>query len=820
MEILAEQSLPKAVPSLVREPPSSRPKAAIYGHAVALTALAGFIGCFYWDYLAGTGFIWEDALRWYYPVANHFCSAMADGRFPFWMPTIQNGMPLYTDVQASFYYPLLWVLIPFAHGGELSFLAYQWYIVLHILMGGVFMYWFLVRHQLRPLASLLGAITFCFSGFMSLRVIHVPMLQVYAWLPLQLLLVEKCVAGRQARNYGLLTAVLVLACLAGFPQVMLYNSLFVVAYWFYCAYQAAARETSRAWRAIVRQLAIESLRMAGVFASVLILTAFQFLPSMEHWAMSQREKWDYSRITDHSLPWHLLIHFLVPNFFGVINYAYSMHVLINAVPFWAYDMSVRDAAFYGFAPWQYIEFSAYAGQLAVVALAGLALNWKQMRRNVAMFFVMGWLVALWFMLGRYGGLFSVLYHIVPGVSLFRGPARMSCVVDFCAAVMVAMFVASWTSQSAAQRRKPLLVVLGLYVVGICCFFAWGQRLFPQLQNLVCARFAVKETLLCMALFAGIAVCLWGLQRWRKQWQRFMCSTGLAALVFTDLHHAYAHFHEGWSNPIGYFNLNFDALRYVKQTIDQMTKGSGPVRFAQMVDGRERAEFLWDQNAAFIHEDLEIPGGYTTFILRHIQMFQRIQNMETQLDLQNVRLIADLNTTTHQAELKPRYTWLPRALFYDDIKAYPSDEAILHDLNAGVLNYHHTLAVLASDYGNAVQRHVFNPLHEPARVALTRISPECIRIHYTVSRPGVIFVSQSFYPGWEAVDRVGKSHQILRAFIAFTGVVIPTAGTGEVTLRFRPMSFRIGVAVSVAAALALVVFYSFLHRRERRALRDI
>jgi hypothetical protein len=62
---------------------------------------------------------------------------------------------------------------------------------------------------------------------------------------------------------------------------------------------------------------------------------------------------------------------------------------------------------------------------------------------------------------------------------------------------------------------------------------------------------------------------------------------------------------------------------------------------------------------------------------------------------------------------------------------------------------------------------------------------------------------TYYPGWEvAVD--GVPGRIIRADHAFRGV--PLDGGGHrVVFRYRPASFRLGTAVSLAACGALIVF---------------
>ena len=58
-----------------------------------------------------------------------------------------------------------------------------------------------------------------------------------------------------------------------------------------------------------------------------------------------------------------------------------------------------------------------------------------------------------------------------------------------------------------------------------------------------------------------------------------------------------------------------------------------------------------------------------------------------------------------------------------------------------------------------------------------------------------------YPGWEAeVD--GKPAPLLRVDYAFRGVAVP-AGEHRVTLAYRPLSFRAGLALTLSAFLIVV-----------------
>ena len=99
------------------------------------------------------------------------------------------------------------------------------------------------------------------------------------------------------------------------------------------------------------------------------------------------------------------------------------------------------------------------------------------------------------------------------------------------------------------------------------------------------------------------------------------------------------------------------------------------------------------------------------------------------------------------------------------------------------------------------------------VKLIRLSPEHYQIRYHTLTPGIIFVSESYYPGWEVQNETGQPFQLIHAFAAFKGIVVPNAGRGTLDVRFRPRSFRLGAAISCLTALALAIFYRWRSRWE-------
>ena len=126
-----------------------------------------------------------------------------------------------------------------------------------------------------------------------------------------------------------------------------------------------------------------------------------------------------------------------------------------------------------------------------------------------------------------------------------------------------------------------------------------------------------------------------------------------------------------------------------------------------------------------------------------------------------------------------------------------DEASFRAVTAPGFEPSHEV-VLASDGQPAVSAPAPGAYEDVRVVAET---PEHIVLDVTLSAPGVLVVRDTHYPGWEArVD--GTPTPILRANYAFRAVA---AGEGRhrVEMTYRPLSFRLGVALSLLGLVAIL-----------------
>jgi hypothetical protein len=752
---------------------------------LAIAALVVVIIFCYWGFLSGRSFIWDDTLTEYYPGVNYFAKSIHTGRFPLWFPGVRDGLPFYCDPQITAFYPPQWLLVPFVKNSRLPFLIYQRYIVLHYLLGGLFTYGFLRQRKLNPMAALGGALVFCLSGFASLHLVNFVIIQTCIWLPLQLLFVDRLFAGKSRWGRLGLIGAMTMSLLAGHPQTTVYCWYLVVAYWFYRSY-SSCREPG-----VVK----DALRLIGTFVLVFGLSAYLLIPAAQNWWRTKRSSLPFEATADTSLPRRELLTLFVPNFFGITK------SLDSPIPFWGFDP--HSPSVIGNSPvnakpgyWQYWEFGIYAGQIFWLGLLLLLFNWRKLEdRSTVVFFLVTWVIAIWFALGRYGGLFQVLYRILPGVSFFRGPAKMSVVSTFAAAVITGYAVDLLAQRPRGLRCSPILLMVGICACCAVALYAGAGGLIDGLRNhpeqLVWAR---QETLIALVLTIIGALAVIGAARFSTDGLRSSCIGALLIVCVADFHMAYENFQRGNVSPDAYFPVT-DKLLPLLQDYRE-TRGS--FRFGQTNRGRISEEIATFRNLPYFHDFLEVPEGYTSFYLDNVAEFQAITNEAAKIAIQNIIISMDRDENGKDW-LGTRTNSFPRAKFFARVRRYDSRETLLAALQKGEINWQHEAAVTDPD---------ILPLSGEERsedqVHFESLSPESYSVSYHVTQPGIILISQTYYPGWYIVNAWPK---VVEVFGAFQGIEIREGGEGQFMVRFSPPTWKLGIAVSLITVLVLILLTS-------------
>lgn len=362
--------------------------------ALAVALLLAFCLGFYRQLtLDGRVLVSFDAVAYFYPHLAYLGARLREGELPLWNPYLFTGVPFLANSQTGVLYPPNWLAMALP-----SARAYAWSAALHAALAAVGAYAF-GRAALgvgRP-GALATATAFAFGGFFSAQVGHLNQLQAASWLPLLLLVADRLLRRPSAALAAVGAAILGLQLLAGHSQVV-YLSLWATLLYVGAGSLASLRE--------LRRDGASGLEMGGWLLSRLWLflilavlgaglAAAQLLPTYELTGQSIRARGlDYHDAASFSLPpWKLLLS-LLPSFGGSPIFS---------------------------------EWTGYVG-VAGLLLAGLAIATRPDRRVAAMLLLV--VVALFMAFGQFNPAYPRLYSHLPGLDLFRVPARWLLLYSF------------------------------------------------------------------------------------------------------------------------------------------------------------------------------------------------------------------------------------------------------------------------------------------------------------------------------------------------------------------------------------------------------
>jgi len=756
------------------------------------------LAVFYFRFLSGKAFGISDDLYIFFPASKFFAESIASGTFPFWMPGMRLGLALYANVELSYFFPLKWILLCFVRDGELSQTGYQWYLVFRCFLGVGLLYTWLRMKRFDAAPALLGSIVFCFSGYIALHSMHVAAVGTVLMFPLALIAVDYFLKRQCLFRLLLIPLALVMLILAGFPQLLVYLSYFLCGYWLISNVYLRIEKKKSGKKIVIGALCDVGL-MVLVYAIAALMSMVILIPGQEYWAMSTRVEYGFDKIASDSMPLRYLVHMFFPNITGVFGVTPS-----DGIPsYWGFNRDCLDFATYGTAYWHYWSFSCYAGQLAVAALLyhlAFAKNWiKQPLRLIT---VLGCVFSVWFMLGRYGGLFNVLYHVLPGVSLFRTPARMSALLHILMAVLSAFFIQDmFNGQRNLQIRRFLFSMLGVYLIFFVGLLSFGKSVCDAFSNNELFYFSVKQTLVGTGFLSTVLIALLLLQHPKTGAYGKCIFTFLLFFTFLDLYLAHHRFHQGKQSAEQYFsdkNGLIEQMNRIKQKTD-------PFRFAQGNAGSIGEMIVLPRNIGFFY-DIEVPEGYNAFVMSAQSRVRRLPS-SVLMDLLNVGVYAERDNSG-RVGIKMMNPIFPRTKYYSNIVGFNSYDELAKAVHDHEIDYRNQLAVLNADTVLA------STIQASGTTSIRKINNNKSVVSYDTTAPGCIFVSQIYYPGWQATTTSGEKLNIIEAFGGLTAIELPVPGKGEIELKFSPQSFVVGSTISLST-FAVVLVALVLSRRNRK-----
>ena len=753
------------------------------------------------------GYDWMEQITFY---KDFLVEAWQKGEFPLWCPYVFGGRPYAADPTMQCFYPttVLWLVLP-------KLVAYVTDTLLHYVLGGLFAFLFLRALDVRPSFAALGGVLYTTSGFnvSHMGAGHLNFHAAVALLPLAFWCVEKAVGGR--REFWLWGgAVLGVQFFAGGIPVSWMTFLFTGLY-------ALVRS---AWPWSPRRL-VEGIAGYGVMALLGVgVSAVQLLPTAEFASLGVRTAHSYEYSIYQDLPPRNLANLFFP------------HGKIEG-PDVPEDVKLLPEG----------EFNGYIGIVALgLGAAGLTLT-RRRPATLALAAILA--LALLLALGDSTPLFRLFWWVLPGVSALREHAREILFLSFtmvCAGMIALEEFARAAGERARSRRGGIATApvdsraldvalwtgLGVLALGGGASFLYlaGNPTAPLWQTgfillavaaLWLARrkaaspaFALGLVALC---FTDVAVNAWHLDPWftHARAPAPAMEESIARVLREDGGLFRGHFHKRAYRRERFSRDRFSGVDGYAAMIPrrwyELIHALSDAKIKDYLTNEATQDMFYTRSTAFPFRVLNVK--YTT-VQQQDRSYRLVENPDPDPRVWLAAGVVVLPDDEAATRLLKSPAFDPRGtaiLDAEEVRRAPTSIAPSPPGGAGGEATPSVPAAIAASRSLSKDGRVSTT--EAGRCEVVELNLNSQRVKVSASRPGLLVVSEGWFPGWTAsVD--GKDATLYRTHVTLRGVEVP-AGDHEVVFRYRPRSIRTGLLVTLLSAALAVGGAVLIRQRARR-----
>lgn len=723
--------------------------------------------------------------------------ALINHYLPFWNPYVLGGLPALAEPHNAIFYPmnLIFLILP-------TNIAFNYSIVLHLILAGIFMYYLSRTIQMGSFASLFTTITFIFSSIFTLRIFvgQLNTIHTIAWIPLLFLLVEKSTKTKKMCFTIIAGIVLSMQIFSGHLQYVVYTILAIV---FYLLFKFINHPNDR-------QIIIKT--GAYLIAIGILLSAIQLLPTLEFTTLSSRAANSYAFLSSFSLAPENLITMLIPEFFG--------NALNESYEFWG--------------RWFFQEECLYMGILPLIlALLALKLYWRDKNEYVTFF---GWfsIISLIIASAYCIPILKNILRYIPVLTLFRAQGRFKLFIVFSLSILSGFAIDGiFRNRQKIKLEKKvifhlyiLILLLAAIVFTIKLRFDFWSVLWVKFLSLILsnperfwiydyrdADFIIKTFLIAYAGF--------------KKFILFLC-VSLTLLIILN------------NKRIRPSIIKFLFLSFI--IVDLWSFSMKYVKALKLSD------FLWSKEAVkFLKNDHtfyrivsfdKIPnitsfykkgclGGSTALQLRDYgdfvnasQIFRRTKDYimyfypsTKPMDVagfkylilsQKDELDFDANSlvfSDDRIRIFKNPNALERAFMVFKAKLLSDRQGIINEFKSKDFDPKEYVILETTDENRITEK----PKNKSYNIEITEYSPNETILNVDTYSDGYLFLSDVYYPAWKVyVD--GKIDKIYKANIAFRAIFLKK-GRHRVKFIYDSFYFKLGSIISLATLLFLIILLS-------------
>jgi len=708
-----------------------------------------------------------DMITLNYPFRIFVRECLKENIIPLWCPYLGYGFPLLAEGQSGIFYPLNILLFTLFNPTS----AYNYSVILHFFLAGLFIFIYLQIIEIDTASSLFTSITFMFSGVFITHLTYFNYLSTYIWLPLILGFIE-LYFRRNNWVYLIFTGVILgIQILSGAPQISPQILLISLIYFLVVNKQGLSKA------------------IFNLFIILLIgfgLAAIQLLPTYEFLKESSRSNFlEYEEWTVGSLSLLQLITFLLPNFYGN--------------PF--------EGVYLG--DWNYIDLCGYLGIMPLI----LGIVTVILRRDKYSFLFFGiCLLGLLLAFGKYNPLYTLLSHI-PIIGSLRIPSRYLYIYTVSISILAGMgfnYLLN-VDKRAVQRWLKIIIFTAICFGLIGIYAVIDIQLGKVVDKDLLYSIRMKDWLLfiIMSLLSFSLLILYIKHKITPSIFIFLSITFLIINIFIY----WIEFNPTvkksvlTSMPESVNFLKKDTDLYRIATHDWKRKYKDPIARSR-ISKLSSFEGLITSFKESISPNLSViykifsSDIFPGLALTRYEEFTKIQNLKlfslsngkyiiTPKDVHSSYPLVFSNETVNIYE--NRY-YLPRTFIVHQAKIIKDKEKILKELRSE--DFKPVEYVILEEKPNQMIKKQINGIKEKAQIIKYSLTE--VEVEVSLSQPGFLILTDTYYPGWEVYVNNKKEH-IYRANYLFRAVCL-NAGNFKIRFIYNPLSFNLGAIISLSTLI--------------------
>ena len=781
-------------------------------NAIPIFILAA-LGCiFFSETLFGNKiFIHRDLGRFFYPLREFSAREFLSGKIPLWDPFIHCGSPHLAELQTCVFYPLSIIYLLFPYPG-----AFNYFIIIHILLAGLFIYILMKEWGHSGYACFLSAIVFMFSGYVVSVINLLASLASVIWLPLVILFYERALKTDWVKN-SIITGLFMTLMFLGGEPVILYATLFILLL-FNGMVLDSTPSALHSNNIGILQAKLRSIMLA--FLVFLGLASFQTLPFLEFLKYSSRSAMDFKEASMWSLPPYALFDFFIP-YLSESDYIYK--------DYWA-----RQS-------WLLVYYMG----IATVIFAAISMKFDTTRRRRVIFYILALGITLSF--GRYTPVYYILYNFLPGFRFSRYPVKFFFMAAFSLAILAGMGMEYYRSHIktdlSLQRFLKQVLTLGFILSFFYLIFNLNfQAIFNLFQNALSnigLDIASKKDHAQQLLYAGLVNIKRGIGFFMVlsvaiffgMKKRINLNIVLFIILIIALLDIF------FANRNIYQNMDIKEFLKPAGTIEFLKNDNSLFRIFNSPSALRRNMFVPEKdyfdgmrglkeravsNLGVIYGIYDAYGYGSIYNKRHEKIIDNIVKSkmpdETNLlNLLNVKYVISpkefkasgykIVRRSEKVNIYENENFLPRTFLADKAVIIKDEKKILEKLKNKDFEPEKEV-ILEEDFvdtwrAEGRERRAEGVVGRREAVDVLKYEPGEVIIGAETNAPRFLVLSDTWYPGWKVYvddkpDKIYRADYILRS-------VRLEPGKHIVKFTYDPFSFKIGAIITLGTLVCCLVF---------------